>query len=350
MTDLTDRPAASYATDLAAAQGFTTFEHAYLHHLGLVARTGSSNAARGVTSRERLAVSFTVRNPRARLITNPVRRSNLVFNFAEFLWFATGQNTVAMLSYYAPSVARYSADGFILTGTAYGPRLFGPIGFDGRRQWDCALDALREDPESKRAYLTIALPQENRSLANPDVACTLGLQFLIRGGRLHCISYMRANDAYRGVVSDVFSFTMLQEYMAATLGLPLGDYVHFAGSYHVYESDFARAEELLTSSTNAFNHSPLMPAMPTCDQHDAVETVARMEQQLRGNQAPLSERALTRSGLPSYWRHVVVLFELYRQVIYGCDRPADWLDQLPESYRALMGQRFPILTQVGVST
>lgn len=331
-------------TGLSAAPTFAIFEDAYRHNLELVISTGAGNAARGATSRERLGVSFTLRDPRARLVANPVRRSNLVFNFAEFLWYAAGRDDVAMPSHYAPSVAGHSVDGRTLNGTAYGPRLFGPIGFGGRPQWDCAVGALREDPESKRAYLSIALPHEDRSLANPDVACTLGLQFLIRDGRLHAIAYMRANDAYRGVVSDVFSFTMLQEHLARTLDVPLGEYVHVAGSYHIYDTDLVRAEELLASRTDD-SRAAVMPAMPAGDQRSAIETVIGFEARLRSNELPLSDAALAGAHLPPYWQNVVILFELHRQVTYGRDHPSEWLARLPASYQELMRQRFPVLTE-----
>jgi thymidylate synthase len=37
---------------------------------------------------------------------------------------------------------------------------------------------------------------------------------------------MRANDLDCGLLSDVFSFTMIQEYAAVQLGLELGTYTH----------------------------------------------------------------------------------------------------------------------------
>ena len=40
---------------------------------------------------------------------------------------------------------------------------------------------------------------------------------------------MRANDAYRGNASDVFSFTFLQELLAHQLDLELGSYTHVVG-------------------------------------------------------------------------------------------------------------------------
>lgn len=43
---------------------------------------------------------------------------------------------------------------------------------------------------------------------------------LMRDGRLHAVCYMRANDADQGLLSDVFSFTLLQEFAARQLASP----------------------------------------------------------------------------------------------------------------------------------
>jgi thymidylate synthase len=55
-----------------------------------------------------------------------------------------------MIGYYAPRRAALATSDGRLTGTAYGPRLFGP-GPDGRSQFDRAMDLLRTEQDSKRA-------------------------------------------------------------------------------------------------------------------------------------------------------------------------------------------------------
>jgi hypothetical protein len=46
--------------------------------------------------------------------------------------------------------------------------------------------------------MLIMRPDELADATNPDVACTLGLQFMLRAGRLHASAYMRGNDAMIG--------------------------------------------------------------------------------------------------------------------------------------------------------
>jgi hypothetical protein len=52
---------------------------------------------------------------------------------------------------------------------------------------------------------------------------------------------MRSNDVFLGVPYDVFSFTMLQEYIAMRTGFQLGSYFHNAGSFHLYERHYNAA-------------------------------------------------------------------------------------------------------------
>ena len=184
--------------------GFTSAYRAVLQQLDTPEHT---TASRGNRSHECLNVAFTLTDPRRRTPYLKARRPNIVFNYAEALWYLAGRDDLAMIGYYAPRLRPLSPDGFRLTGTAYGPRLFRSPGADRPSQWDRIVDLLRRDPDSKRAVMTVMRPDELIEPDNPDVACTLALQFLLRDGRLHLVATMRGNDAMIGLVCDVFSFT-----------------------------------------------------------------------------------------------------------------------------------------------
>lgn len=291
---------------------FETFHHAYVATLRSVAREPAHrNAPRGFASRERLGMQYVLHDASQRIPMIPARRLNIVFNFAESLWYLSGRDDLEFIANYAPSIRKYSADEVRLTGTAYGKAIF------GRGQWHTVVDQLREDPDSKRAVLQIFRGEELQVPANPDVSCTLGLQFLIRGGALHAVGFMRANDAYRGQSSDVFSFTFLQELMARELGLRVGEYVHSVGSMHVYDVDSERVEDVLADP--AANGDPALrfPEMPEGDNWPAVREVLRLEELLRTGRHRLNSDV----NLPEYWDQVVRLFELHRRV--RADEPVD---------------------------
>lgn len=153
---------------------------------------------RGHSAQEILNVTFTITDPVARAPFLAARRANIVFSHAEALWHLSARDDLAMIAHYAPRLRRFSADGQRLTGTAYGPRVFGP-GPDGASQFDRVLALLRADPDTKRAVLIIMQPGELADPGNPDVACATALHLMLRGGALQMTAYMRANDALIGL-------------------------------------------------------------------------------------------------------------------------------------------------------
>ncbi|MFD4475130.1 thymidylate synthase [Streptomyces sp. NPDC058471] len=322
---------------------YETVEDAYLTELRSTYLSAEfRNSPRGFPSRERLGAGFQVRHPVQRHVALPGRRSNLVFNFAEALWYLSGSAGLDLVAHYAPSIRRYSSDGVTLTGTAYGPRIFDYRG-TGLDQWRNVIDVLADDPDSKRAVVQIFHPGELREPGNIDVACTLALQFMLREGRLHAVGYMRANDAYRGMVSDVFSFTFLLEMLARQLGAEVGSYVHQVGSLHVYDSDAPLVERVLREGADDTGPKPF-PTMPAGDNWPHVRDVLRIEARLRANRLRLGPAALRALDLPRYWQDVIGLFELHRQLTFEAGTDRELLDELPPLYRRMMLCRWPRTT------
>jgi thymidylate synthase len=291
------------------------------------------NAPRGNKSRERIGVSFRITDPVQRHVTLPSRRTNIIFNFAEALWYLSGSRDLDFIGYYAPSIANYSRDGRTLAGTAYGPRIF-HMGSSGVDQWESLLRTLTEDQDSKRAVIQIFDAGELLLPDNIDVACTLALQFLIREGALHSVGFMRANDAFRGVVSDVFSFTFLLELMATQLGLAVGSYTHQVGSFHVYEADTAWAHRVLAEDPTT-EPTPF-PAMPDGNNWPHVREVQRLEEMLRTDRLRLRAADVDSLDLPRYWRDVVALLEIQRQLRHKTAPDNTVVGCLPDLFRTLV--------------
>jgi thymidylate synthase len=87
------------------------------------------------------------------------------------------------------------------------------------------------------------------------------MQFFIRDNRLHGLAYMRSNDAILGLPYDIFLFTMLQETMAATLVVELGEYHHYAGSLHLYSHHHTMAKEIVRNRVESEFEMPPMIAV-----------------------------------------------------------------------------------------
>jgi thymidylate synthase len=323
---------------------FATFEQAYLAVLREVSTNPSfDTAGRGKDALEVINTSFTISNPVDRTPYLAARKANIVFNYAEALWYLTGRDDVDMIAYYAPGLRELSADGQRLTGTAYGARLFAPTGPDARTQFDRVEQLLRDDPDTKRAAMPIMRPDELADPANPDVACTLGLQFLRRGGQLHMSAYMRGNDAVIGLLGDTFAFTFIQEFTARRLGVPVGTYTHHVGSMHINKLHLPKVEAILAEAEypTAGLRFPQEP-MPVTS-WGTIAQVALWEEELRANARRLDPAKLLGVPLPPYWRAVLALFEVYRQITHEPDRAVtlDTLLALQPGHRWLVAHRWP---------
>ncbi len=294
---------------------FSSFQEAYLHNLKDVYYSPQFvNMPRGNKSKERLNLSFTIINPIDRVCYLKSRKINIVFNLAEALWYLSGSNELSFIEYYAKNMRKYSADGITLQGTAYGPQIFA-YGNNHINQWDRLIKLFREDKDTKRAFISIFDPNENLFLDNIDVSCTIGLQFFIRNNSLYLTTFMRANDAYRGMISDVFSFTFIQEMLATQLSLNVGEYCHNVATVHIYEPDNAKVKKIVSQKIEE-NDRLVFPSMPHKDNWDNVQIVLLYEKQLRENKIVLDAKTIEDIKVDTYWKQIIILFALYQKILY----------------------------------
>jgi len=324
---------------------FASFQAAYVAVLRHVtAACQYETAACGAHAREVLNASFTIADPTARTPYLASRRTNVVFNHAEVLWYLAGRDDIDMVGYYAPRLRDLAGVDGRLRGTAYGPRLFTPGPPDQRSQFDRVLRLLGDDPDTKRAAMIIMRPEELVDPTCPDVACTLGLQLMRRGGRLHGAAYMRGNDAVLGLLCDTFSFTFIQEFAARLVGVPVGSYAHHVGSMHISTTDLPKVAAILAEADQAVPpvRFAATPMPPDTGWH-TIESVLQWEDDLRHDRRALSPAAFARLPLAAYWREIVMLFEVYRQISHHPDRPVDpaSLALLRPGHRWLVEQRWP---------
>jgi thymidylate synthase len=330
---------------------YRTLHDAYLDNLGMVyERPQYRSSPRGNGCRERLNGTFIITRPRERVCFSSARRPNIVFHFAEALWYLACSDELEHIAYYAPSMRHLVPGSTRLMGTAYGPRIFGADRYEDS-QWQRVRRLLgQDDPDSKRACIQVFDSAELAVDGNADVACTLGLQFLLRSGRLHLTAYMRGNDAFRGALCDIFSFTLLQELMARSLGVELGDYCHVVGSMHVNDVDVPRVEAVLSEwrLSGARFTTPAFPAMPPGDNMRFVPIVVDYEHELRTAPSTSFPPAGKQFGeLPAYWQQVLLLFAIYRGLTREGETNPALTGQLWPVYRHLLGLRWPQTKEIG---
>ena len=233
--------------------------------------SGFGKGDRGKT-KELIAHTWQLDNPRQRILYNPVRKADVGFSCAQTLWILSKSNEIDPIAFYNPRGRNLSDDGITIYG-AYGNRLFGEL-----NQITSCIAKLREDKSSRRACATIWQPAD-ATIPSKDIPCTFAIQFLIRNDKLNMITFMRSQSAVFVLPYDVFFFTILQELIAAILDVGLGTYYHTSGSVHFYRSESLMVNRIIHSKYSL--DLPSMPPMPKETDFDLIQELVEWEQNLR---------------------------------------------------------------------
>lgn len=222
-------------------------------------------------SREVTGTLLKLNNPRARF-SRTEQRGTLFSCLGETLWYFSASDALDHIEYYIPKYSKYAElpAGELVVDGAYGPRLFGVNG-----QVPYIIKLLQNKLTTRRAVIQIFDQSDHN---NNDVPCTCIIQYLCRDGQLHSVVYMRSNDAYRGLPHDIFAFTMLQEYIALSVGLKLGTYTHTVGSLHLYDDDLVDAACYLEAG---YQEELAMPEMPDKNLNASIKWLLNIEEDLR---------------------------------------------------------------------
>ena len=223
------------------------------------------------------------------------RRFNLDYARAEWAWYLQANPHARWIERHASMWPKLHQDGIGYLSN-YGQYLFLPtetLSKQAITPFEFAARSLVRDPGTRQAVIPF-LRSEHLYENNPDLVCTSGVQFRLREGRLNMTVMMRSNDAIFGMTNDVFCFGQLHMMMHARLSASgvkaeLGDYTHFATSFHVYESFWPMLERLVDEDMNG--HSPIrMP--PPAHYSDFAEIIFP----LSGSQSPYARWILEPLG------------------------------------------------------
>lgn len=196
-------------------------------------------------------VSTVYMNPTERVMLHPGRDANPFFHLVEALWMLAGRKDLATLTEFVKGMAQYSDDGGKTQPGAYGFRWRNQ--FDYRKgitldqlQW--AVRRLKADPDDRRVVIQMWDPAADAHAADNggrDVPCNLvALPTIGTDGRLNLTVYNRSNDMVWGAYgANAVHFSVLQEYIAAMVGVPVGCYWQVANNFHGYLSTIGKAGE-----------------------------------------------------------------------------------------------------------
>lgn len=202
---------------------------------------GEKVSPRGQETLEVRPLVFTLLNASNSLVTLPSRKMNLTFSLVESL------QLIAMTSDSDQQI-RFNSNmaNFVDKATN---QFEAPYGLALREQLIPTIDALKRDPDTRRAVITI-YEGAQMQLSRANVPCTESLQFFIRDGKLELTVMMRSNDLWWGVPYDVAQFTAVQFVVAQALHLPMGAYHHIAASGHIYEPMYDQAHKVATEQVS----------------------------------------------------------------------------------------------------
>lgn len=180
--------------------------------------------------------------PRERVLFWAERDCNPFFHLYESLWMLGGRNDVKGVAAYVPRMATFSDDGKTLHG-AYGFRWREHFGYD---QLPKIIKALKANPDDRRQVLSMWDAHVDLGREGKDFPCNLQALFSINVyGALDMMVTNRSNDIVWGAYgANAVHFSFLQEYVAAAIGVAVGQYRQVSNNFHGYLATLAPVESL----------------------------------------------------------------------------------------------------------
>jgi len=124
-------------------------------------------------------------------------------------------------------------------GHSYAGLMRGPLGPGGL---DAVISLLRDEPQTKRAVLTLV------PAGNGNVPCINVIQFLVRDQSLQTMYFARAQDIFKKLYADALCVAGMAQLVADALSVSLGTLTGFIGSGHIYDADLPSCRKLLAEA------------------------------------------------------------------------------------------------------
>jgi hypothetical protein len=185
-------------------------------------------------------VATVYQKPNERVLFDARRDANPFFHMFEAMWMLAGRDDLAAFDHVNMGhlLRPYSDNGETVNG-AYGYRWRNYFNQD---QLGWIIGVLRLNPDDRRCVLTMW--DGNKDLTNTqskDVPCNTQIYFKLRPvcqgtpSKLLMTVCNRSNDIVFGCYgANAVHMSFLHEYMAAMLGVPMGEYTQISDSWHAY--------------------------------------------------------------------------------------------------------------------
>lgn len=191
--------------------------------------------------------------PLERVLFDARRDANPFFHLFEALWMLAGRNDARWLDFFVKDFSSRFAEEDGIQHGAYGYRWREAFGFD---QLDAVVEKLGKNPDDRQAVIQMwdATGEVHGGyddlLGNwKDRPCNTHVYLRVRekeaytGAPLFCYKYLalditvccRSNDIIWGAYgANAVHFSLLQEYLAARIGVEVGTYYQISNNYHAY--------------------------------------------------------------------------------------------------------------------
>ena len=222
-------------------------------------------------------VTTVYKKSQERVLFCPIRDANPFFHLMEAMWMLAGRQDLEFPRLFNSRFGEYSDDGITVPG-AYGFRWRNYFQYD---QLEAILYELRRDPGSRRAVLAMWDGTDDLLRAHAgskDIPCNTHIYFRVNKSALDMTVCCRSNDILWGAYgANAVHMSFLQEYMAARLGVDIGEYNQVSNNFHIYTS-VVPVDEMLARAKSA-NENDLyrtgITPMPLCGEHDDPEQLDR---------------------------------------------------------------------------
>jgi thymidylate synthase len=183
--------------------------------------------------------------PDQRVMFWPERDANPFFHLYESFWMLHGCQDAARVAAFVARMGTFSDDGVTLHG-AYGYRWRSWFQHD---QLAWAIKRLKANRDDRRVVIGMWDAGEDPKVADAggkDVPCNTHIYVNVNNrGELDITVCCRSNDMVWGAYgANAVHFSMLQEYLAAAIGVPMGRYYQISNNMHVYKK--VLTDELLS--------------------------------------------------------------------------------------------------------
>lgn len=189
------------------------------------------------------------RKPMERVLFDAARDANPFFHLMESLWMLAGQQDATWLDHFVKDFSSRFAESSGMQHGAYGYRWRTHFILDGTvedyahgfelDQLNRIINMLRKNPADRRIVLQMWDPEVDLGADKKDVPCNLCVMPRIVKNKLDITVVCRSNDAIWGAYgANAVHFSVLQEYLAANLGIPMGTYYQVSNNFHAYRDVF----------------------------------------------------------------------------------------------------------------